>query len=398
MKIGHRVRLVPTGEQETAFRRACGVSRFAYNWALSEWRLQSEAGEKPSEIALRKRLNSMKAEQFPWMAAVTKNAPQQAIKNLGKAYANFFIDLKKYRGGEIDQKRVRVPKFKSKGRHDSFRADNGPDNKHPDAVQVNGKLVRLPVIGWVKMREEVRFAGHILSVTVSRQADEWFASFCIEVPYEVDPHVATPTVGVDLGVSGLATVSDGTFVPASNPLRRSLKKLGRLSRSLSRKKIGSCNRAKAKTKLARLHRRISDIRADMLHKFTTSLTRHQTVVIEDLNVRGMLVNRKLSRAIADVGFFEFRRQLIYKAKMSDTSVVIADRWYPSSKLCSKCDLKNDSLLLSERMWTCPSCSTTHDRELNAAVNLARYPESSPGAAHGAEGADAASYRDVKPAA
>jgi transposase len=104
VKIGHRVRLVPTGEQETAFRRACGVSRFAYNWALSEWRLQSEAGETPSEIALRKRLNSMKAEQFPWMAEVSKNAPQQAIKNLGKAYANFFIDLKKYRGGEIDWK------------------------------------------------------------------------------------------------------------------------------------------------------------------------------------------------------------------------------------------------------------------------------------------------------
>jgi putative transposase len=396
--IGHRIRLVPTAEQAIAFRRACGVSRFAYNWALAEWRLQYEAGEKPSEIALRKRLNSIKAEQFPWMVEVTKNAPQQAIKNLGKAYANFFADLKKYRLGELAWKHERVPMHKKKGRHDSFRADNGPDKNRPDAVQAAGKAVRLPVIGWVKMREEVRFAGHVLSVTVSRQADAWFASFGIEVSYEVDPHVATPTVGVDLGVSRLATVSDGAFVPASNPLRRYLKKLKRLSRSLSRKKIGSCNRAKAKIKLARLHRRISDIRADLLHKFTTSLTRHQTVVIEDLNVRGMLANRKLSRAIADVGFFEFRRQLIYKAKMSDTSVVIADRWYPSSKLCSACDAVNSTLPLAERNWTCVSCLTSHDRDFNAAVNLARYPESSPGSAHGAAGADVTSYRDVKPAA
>jgi len=262
---------------------------------------------------------------------------------------------------------------------------------------VCGKMVRLPVIGWVKMREEVRFAGQILAVTISRQGDAWFASFCIDVSYEVDPHIDTPRVGVDLGVSRLATVSDGRLVPASNPLRRYLGKLKRLSRALSRKTIGSRNRAKAKTKLARLHRRIGDIRSDILHKFTTSLTRHQTVVIEDLNVRGMLANRSLSRAIADVGFFEFRRQMDYKAKMADTTVVVADRWYPSSKLCSMCDVKNETLSLSERIWTCSSCCTTHDRDLNAAVNLARYPESSPGSAHGAEGAGDESLV-VKPAA
>jgi putative transposase len=386
VNIGHRVRLVPTSEQEIAFRRACGVARFAYNWALSEWKRQHEAGEKPTEIALRKALNAIKGEQFPWMTEVTKNAPQQAIKNLGRAYVNFFDDLKKYRRGDIEWKRVRAPKFKKKGRHDRFRADNGPDKNHPDAVQVCGKMVRLPVIGWVKMREEVRFAGQILSVTISRQGDAWFASFCIDVPYEIDPHIDTPSVGVDLGVTRLATVSDGSFVPASNPLRRYLGKLKRLSRALSRKTIGSRNRAKAKTKLARLHRRIGDIRSDILHKFTTSLTRHQTVVIEDLNVRGMLANRSLSRAIADVGFFEFRRQMDYKAKMADTTVVVADRWYPSSKRCSMCDVKNETLSLSERIWTCAACGTTHDRDFNAAVNLARYPESSPGSAHGAEGA------------
>ena len=152
MILAHRIRLVPTNEQEAYFLRACGVARFAYNWALAEWQRAFEAGEKPSEVALRKRLNALKGEQFPWMCEVTKNAPQQAIKNLGRAYANFFDDLKKYRRNAMPWKRVRVPKFKKKGRHDGFRADNGPDKLHPDAVQTIGKRVKLPIIGWVAMR------------------------------------------------------------------------------------------------------------------------------------------------------------------------------------------------------------------------------------------------------
>lgn len=169
MILAHRIRLVPTLEQETYFLRACGVARFAYNWGLAEWRRQYAAGEKPSEVALRKTLNALKHERFPWMREVTKNAPQHAIENLGRSYANFFDDLKKYRCGEIAWKRVRVPKFKKKGRHEAFRADNGPDAQHANAVQTNGSSVRLPLIGWVAMREEVRFAGRILSVTISRR-------------------------------------------------------------------------------------------------------------------------------------------------------------------------------------------------------------------------------------
>jgi len=240
------------------------------------------------------------------MSEVTKNAPQQAIKNLGRAYTNLFEDLKKYRRKEIRWKRVRVPTFKKKGQHYSFRADNGPDKKHPDAVQTDGARIRLPVIGWAKMREEVRFAGRLLSVTISRHADAWFASFSIEVPYEVPIRTDATIVGVDLGITALATFSDDTpktFAP--KPLRRYLRKLKRASRALSRKVRGSRNRVKAKTKLARLHWRIADIRADALHKLTSSLTRYRTIVIEDLNVTRMLANRCLSRAIADVGFCEF---------------------------------------------------------------------------------------------
>jgi putative transposase len=398
MILAHRIRLVPTADQESYFVRACGVARFAYNWALAEWQRQYAAGEKPSEASLRKQLNALKREDFPWMREVTKNAAQQGIKNLGRAYVNFFEDLKKYRRKEIPWKRVRVPTFKKKGRHDSFRADNGPDKYHPDAVRANGKRVNLPIIGWVAMREEVRFAGRILSATISRRADAWYVSFAIEVEYEPDPRMDESVVGVDLGVTALATLSEGSKIAAPKPLRRFLQKLKRLSRSLSRKQRGSRNRAKAKTKLARLHRRIADIREDALHQLTTSLTRYRTIGIENLNVAGMLANRKISRAIADVGLFEFRRQLQYKAAMAGSTIVVADRWFPSSKLCSTCYAKNEFLALAERSWTCISCGTSHDRDVNAARNLARYAESSPASACGAEGTGREENFAVKPAA
>jgi putative transposase len=333
------------------------------------------------------------------MREVTKTAPQQAIKNLGRAYTNFFGDLTKYRRGEIPWQRVRAPRFKKKGRHDAFRADDGPVNHYADAVRTVGKWLKLPVIGWVAMREDLRFAGRILSVTISRRADHWYASFCIELEYQPDVRGDESVVGVDLGVTALATLSDETpKVPAPRPLGLYLRKLRRLSRAISRKQRGSRNRAKAKTKLARLHARIANIRSDALHKLTTYLTRYRTIVIEDLNVTGMLANRRLSRAIADVGFSEFRRQLKYKAAMAGSALILADRWFASSKLCSSCGAKNEVLTLSERTWTCPSCGTSHDRDRNAALNLARYAESSPASACGAEGSGDRHQAVVKPAA
>jgi putative transposase len=267
-------------------------------------------------------------------------------------------------------------------------------------VQIDGKRVKLPVVGWVAMREEVRFAGRVLSVVISREADIWYASFSIDVAYQVDARSDTRVVGVDLGITALATLSDGSpKIPAPKPLRRYLNKLKRLSRAVTRKQRGSRNRAKAKTKLARLHRRIAAIRADALHKLTTHLTRFATIVIEDLNVSGMLANRHLSRSIADVGFFEFRRQLEYKAAMAGSTVVVVDRWFPSSKRCStsRCGWINESLALAERQWTCDQCGVTHDRDENAAKNL-EYAGSSPVSAHRAVGAGDGQQIVVKPAA
>ncbi|MBV8371020.1 MAG: transposase [Candidatus Eremiobacteraeota bacterium] len=398
MILAHRIRLDPTSAQEAYFARACGVARFAYNWGLAEWRRQYDSGGKPSEIALRRLLNAIKNEQFPWMRQVTKNAPQQAIKNLGRAYINFFRELTKCRRGEIPRK-VRAPRFKKKGRHESFRADNGPDKRHPHNVITAGKWVKLPLIGWLAMREEVRFAGRILSVTISRRADRWYASFCIEVEYVPDLRTDDSVVGVDLGITALVTLSDQTpKVSGVKALRRYLDKVRRLSRIISRMRRGSRNCGKAKTKLARLHTRIANIRSDALHKVTTYLTRYRTIAIEDLNVAGMLKNRQLSRAVGDVGFFEFRRQLEYKAVMAGSTVIVASRWFASSKLCSSCGTKNETLTLSERTWTCLSCGTSHDRDRNAAVNLARYAESSPASACGAEGSGDGHQTVAKPAA
>lgn len=398
MILGHRIRLIPTSDQAAYFQRGCDVARFAYNWALARWEQQRRLGQKLSEAAIRRQLNAIKRETFPWMCAVAKTAPQQAVKNLGRAYANFFSDLAKYERREIPYKRIRTPRFKKKGVNDAFRADNGTDRRNPDAVLVRGKRVKLPVIGWVRMCEEVRFAGNIRSVTICRRADAWYASFQIETHFEPEPRTDRSRVGVDLGLTALATLSDRSIIAPPKPLRWHLRQLKRLSRSLARKQRGSKNRAKARTKLARLHRRIADIRSDALHKLTTRLMGYGIIVIEDLNVAGMLQNRNLSRTIADVGLREFRRQVSYKAALAGSTLIIANRWYPSSKLCSACSVKNNTLTLSQRFWTCTSCGASHDRDLNAAVNLARYPESWAGTACGANGADDDQEIVVKPSA
>jgi putative transposase len=387
MIIAHKIALDPNAAQESYFARACGTARFAYNWALAEWKRQYLAGEKPSEASLRRKLNSLKDEQFPWMREVTKNAPQQAIKNLGAAFKNFFAGTGQY------------PQFKKKGQHDSFRADNGPDKDHPNAVEVDGKRVKLPVIGWVKMREPLRFCARVKSAVVSRTADRWFVSLSVEIEHVPPIRENQAVVGVDLGIKALATLSDDA-PPVESPkaLRRNLKKLKRLSRSLSRKVKGSANRRKAKVKIARLHARIANVRGDALHKLTTDLVRRFDIIgIEDLNVRGMMANGHLARAVADVGMSEFGRQLTYKAAMTGASIVVADRWFPSSKTCADCGHVHAGLTLSDREWVCEECGVIHDRDRNAAINLMKFAASSAVTACGEEGSDVGPVAAVKPA-
>ncbi len=386
MIIAHKIALDPNNVQATYFAKAAGTARFASNWALAEWTRQYEAWKqdnslpKPSEAALRRQLNAIKREQFPWMLEVTKNAPQMAIIQLGQAFKNFCAGRAKY------------PKFRKKGVHDRFTLTN-------DQFSIDGSRIRIPNLGGVRMRETLRFTGKILSATVSRVADRWVVSINVDTEDPPRRKAENPgIVGVDLGVSALATLSTGETIPGPKPHKAWLNRLRRLSRSLSRKQQGSSNRQKAKMKLARLHARIANIRSDALHKLTSDLTRRfHTIGIEDLNVRGMLANRHLARSIADMSFFEFRRQLVYKAERRGGMVVVADRWFPSSKTCSACGAVQDTLPLSVRRWQCPDCGAYHDRDLNAARNLATYAASSAVSACGEDGAGFGRKTGVKPA-
>jgi putative transposase len=231
-------------------------------------------------------------------------------------------------------------------------------------------MIQLPRLGRIRLKEkrESYFKGRVLSATVTRRADRWYVSVTVEIEIDNPEPPSGGPVGVDLGVKTLATLSDGTMYSNPRVLEKRLRKLKRLCKSLSRKKRGSKNRERARLGVARLHLRVFNIRQDTLHKITTYLAKnHSQIVIEDLCVSGLLKNRKLSRVIADVGFYELRRQL--ECKWYGSELVVAPRFYPSSKRCSACGNIKRDLTLSDRVYVCKECGLEMDRDLNAACNL-----------------------------
>jgi len=349
--LSHKIRLDPDKKQSEYFSKACGIARFAWNWGLAEWQEQYGAGLRPSGLSLKKEFNAVKEKEFPWTYEVTKYACQQPFIFLQKAFVNFFSGTAEY------------PRFKKKGIRDSFYVGN-------DHFDIEGKKIRFPKLGWVRMRECLRFSGKVISATVSRIAGMWFVSISVRLGIAPAACENQAAAGVDLGITKLATVSDGSVTENPKAYRKLEKKLAKLQRSLCRKVKGSKNREKANRRVASLHYRISCIRQDTLHRLTTGLTRnYSAVVIEDLNVKGMTANSKLSKAVADTGFYEFRRQLEYKMKMSGGMLLIADRFFPSTKKCSQCGNINSDITLSDRIYTCPVCGLVIDRDYNAAVNL-----------------------------
>jgi putative transposase len=247
----------------------------------------------------------------------------------------------------------------------------------PDAIQ-------LPRLGRLRLKErrylpttDVKVKVKVLSATVSEQAGHWYVSIQVEQEQAL-PAKAGPIVGVDLGVKTLATLSDGTAIPNPKPLKRRLKKIKRLHRAVTRKQKGSRNRQKAARTLGKAYRKVGHQRADTLHQVTTRLAKTKSViVIEDLNVAGMLKNHHLAQAISDVGFAEFRRQLLYKAAWYGSRIVLASRWEPSSKTCSACGWVDEDLTLADRVFRCACCGQVLDRDLNAASNLSKLAGSSP---------------------
>lgn len=249
------------------------------------------------------------------------------------------------------------------------------------------------------MNEALRFTGRIISASISRVADQWYVSITVEAESPpLPPSESQDAVGVDLGIKTLATLSTGEKFLGPKAMNTLLKRLRRLSRALARKVIGSRNRTKARLKLARLYAKIANVRRNSLHQLSTSITRRfYTIGIEDLYVKGMLANGRLARAIADMGFRELRRQLEYKAAWRGGHLVLADRWFPSSKLCSCCGHRLETLDLFTRTWSCSICGTSHDRDVNAAINLKNMAVSFTASACRGEGAGLARKREAKPA-
>ena len=366
----HKIALDINNEQRTHLTKCAGVSRFAYNWALSEWNCMYEAYkanyllQKPNQGIIRRKLNAIKREQFPWMLEVSKCVPQEAIIDLGKAFSNYFFN------------RANRPVYKKKGLHDSFRISSG-------SFFIEGKTIRLPFIGVLRMCEELRYKdARPVSVTISRTAARWYASIVCEVC--VNKQVINSThnignariIGIDAGVNAYVS-SDGNVHAVLRSYRNAEKKLCREQKALSRKKKGSQNWKKQKLKVAKQYTRIVNARNDSLHKTTTCIVNAaDIIVIEDLYVNGMIKNRCLSKSISDASFGEFRRQIVYKSETAGKILVIADRYYPSSKTCSKCGAKTKHLTLGIREWTCETCGSLHNRDINAAINLKKYAESS----------------------
>jgi len=378
------IKLDPTCRQEEFFRQCVGTSRFAFNWALKAWRDKYAAGQKVSEGDLRKELNAVKGEQFPWMSNTPKSVVQQAIKNLGTAYQNFFDSVTGKRKGP----KMAPPDFKSRHKSKrSARLDNGPGT-----FSFDNKTVRLPKIGTVKTHEALRFDGRPLSAIVSFVGGRWWLSVQVELPDPVVVPSDKPAVGIDLGLKTALVLSDGRTFEAPKPLKAALERLKRLGRSVSRKVKGSNNRKKAAARLGRHHWKVAQIRKDWQHKTTTTIAKSYGLVgLEDLNVKGMMANHCRARAISDIGFAEIRRQLEYKAE----KVVAINMWLPSSKTCSNCGCKKDVLALSERIYHCDHCGFEIDRDLNAAINI-RTASCAGNNACGIEGSGGPRKRSTKP--
>lgn len=351
-------------KQRTACVRHAGAARFAYNWGLGRKQEAFANGEKsPTAIDLHRELNAIKKTELSWMYEVSKCAPQEALRDLDKAFANFFRRVKEKKAGR--NVKAGFPRFKSK-KHGlgGFRLTG--------AIRVFEKAIQLPRLGLLRLKERgyLPTSGvHILSATVSEKAGRWFVSLQVEMEVS-DPIMDNrPVAGVDLGVNRMAQVSDGTCFENPRALKSALTKLKRLQRVVSRRQKGGANRQKAVRQLAKVHFRVANIRKDALHQTTTFLTKTKSaIVLENLNVSGMMKNHHLSQAIMDVGMYEFRRQLEYKGQWYGCEVLLADRFFPSTKRCSQCG-NEKTISLAERMYCCEYCGQEMDRDLNAAINL-----------------------------
>ena len=370
-----KVALDPSPTQERLLLSHAGASRFAYNAGLAHIKEALDAGAKPewSLYGLRRWWNSNKdalavgEDGVIWWTENSKEAYSSGLEALAKGLSNWSKSRKGVRKG----RRVGFPRFKAKDHATPrFAYTTGCFG----LIQGDPKALRLPRIGRVHCMEDMTARvgdARVLRMAVSRRAGRWYASLTVE---REDKPVTKPpqggTVGIDLGIKTLATLSDGTVIENPRYLRKSERRLKKAQKALSRKVKGSRRRTKARAKVARIHAHVANQRQDAIHKATTWLAgTYSEICIEDLHVAGMVKNHRLAKAVSDASFGEFRRQLEYKTARTGARLHIVDRWYPSSKTCSRCGRVKAKLSLNERVYRCDGCGLSIDRDLNAAINI-----------------------------
>lgn len=363
----YRFRLRPTRVQEEALHRMAGARRYVWNWALARRKEHYAAtGKTLSMNQLSAELTALKKQPgMEWLSAVDAQALQQVIKDLYRSFDEFFkrLNLKKL---GLFKGKLGFPKFKGRKR-------DTPRFRKPQRAKLKDGKVYLPKIGHVRIRQSRDVPELTKSATVRRSPDgKWYVSLTVKFEMlDVSLPLPEPTkvVGVDLGLIDFATLSDGSDpIPAPKFFRKTQKKLRRVQRVLSRRQKGSKRRAKAKVKVARVYQKVANQRGDFLHKLTTKLVNdHDGICIEDLCLKG-LARTKLAKSFSDASMGEFRRQLEYKCRWNRKTLVVVDRFFPSSKMCNACGMTNDSLTLKDREWDC-GCGAHHKRDFLAACNI-----------------------------
>lgn len=356
----YKFRFTPTAAQRKQLAVEFGCARFVWNRCLdvrsTAWK---ERQEEHNYVSLNRQVTAWKKTDFPWLADATANCLTQSLIDQDKAFKNFF------------KKRGQYPRFKSKWDKQSVRYQL--DQRHIQSTYCGGEFLKLPKLGFVKVRWSRLPTGIPKMATVSKDpSGRYFVAFACEEAVEALPLTGV-AVGLDLGIKDVVVASDGAKSGNPRHLKKQMRRLKFQQRRLSRMQKGSNRRRKQRQRVAKIHAHIAAMRSDFLHKTTTALIRRADVLaLEDLNVGGMMKNHHLAGAIADVGMHEFKRQIEYKAAWYGRTVVFANRFAPTSKTCSHCGSYRETMPLSIRQWTCPDCGTHHDRDVNAARNILSF--------------------------